>query len=81
MRNWPRQAYHHHIGGVAILDCLIKDDGFLTCVTRAENPTGEGFGEAAVAISRSFRSSPQNADGQATAGGRIVVPITFRFAN
>jgi protein TonB len=80
MRNWPRHALHNHINGIALLDCLIGADGTPTCVVRAENPANEGFGQAAVAISRSFKMAPQDADGRATAGSRIVVPITFRSA-
>jgi protein TonB len=45
----------------------------------SEDPTGWGFGEAALRISRNFRAAAQTNDGRPTSGGRTRVPISFRL--
>jgi protein TonB len=43
-------------------------------------PQGEGFGEAALALTPLFRMKPMSRDGQPVAGGIVRVPIAFRSA-
>jgi protein TonB len=59
---------------------LVSPDGRISCSVINEDPSGWGFGEAAMRISRSFRMAAQTADGRPTNGGRIRVPISFRLA-
>jgi protein TonB len=76
-RYYPEHARRRGLGGRAILDCLVIDGGTLTCTVAAEDPPGEGFGEAALSVSHAFRMSPTTTDGRSTIGGRMRVPITF----
>ena len=66
--------------GRVTLDCIVDGDGRISCTVVSEDPTGWGFGEAAMRISRNFRAAAQTSDGRPTSGGRTRVPITFRLA-
>ncbi|KAK0340529.1 hypothetical protein LTR94_030143 [Friedmanniomyces endolithicus] len=66
------------IGGVAELSCLVRVDGSLTgCSVTSETPGNQGFGRAAVSLSRYFRLSPRTVDGQAVDGARVTMAIRF----
>jgi hypothetical protein len=59
--------------------CTIRADRRIDCVADTEEPAGQGFGEAAVEVSRSFRLAPEYLGQPGYApGDRIRVPITFR---
>jgi protein TonB len=62
-----------------VLDCVVGADGRIGCSVTSEDPSGWGFGEAAIRISRHFRMSPRLVDGSPTEGGRVRVPINFRL--
>lgn len=78
-RYYPTRAMDRQQEGRVVLDCLVDAGGRISCSVSSEDPSGWGFGEAAVRISRSFRMAAQTSSGQATSGGRIRVPITFRL--
>lgn len=78
-RYYPSRAMEREQEGRVILDCLVSADGRIACSVISENPTGWGFGEAAVRISRNFRAAAQTSDGRPTSGGRTRVPITFQL--
>ena len=60
------------------LDCLVQPGGKLNdCKVQSEQPTGEGFGTAAVNMSQYFQVTSWTADGLPTVGGRIRVPIRY----
>ena len=60
------------------LRCRVDASGALTdCSVTDETPTGEGFGEAALAMSPLFHMRPMTRDGVPVAGGRINIPIRF----
>ena len=47
-------------GGSARLDCDVRQDGSLTdCRVSEENPSGMGFGDAALSVAHLFRLAPQ----------------------
>ena len=49
------------------------------CSVASESPSGAGFGQAAMQMARLFKMSPKTVDGEATEGGSVRVPITFRL--
>ncbi len=75
---YPRAAQRQGIGGQVALNCLIGVDYAAECVVASETPTGMGFGDAALRVSRSFRAQPALADGSASIGARAALRITFR---
>ncbi|RSB42440.1 MULTISPECIES: TonB family protein [Brevundimonas] len=78
MRAYPSAAEARGIGGVAELSCLVRVDGSLTgCSVTSETPGNQGFGRAAVSLSRYFRLSPRTVDGQAVDGARVTMAIRF----
>jgi protein TonB len=78
-RYYPSRAMEREQEGRVVLDCLVSADGRIACTVISEDPTGWGFGDAAIRISRNFRAAAQTADGRPTSGGRTRVPITFRL--
>lgn len=80
-RYWPLRAYALELEGDVSLDCLVSAEGRLDCAIVSEDPTGFGFGEAALRISRSFRMALMTLDGVPAAGGRYRMRIPFRFAD
>lgn len=63
---------------MAELSCLVRVDGSLTgCSVTSETPGDQGFGRAAVSLSRYFRLSPRTVDGQAVDGARVTMAIRF----
>ena len=79
-RFYPRRAMEREQEGHVTLDCLVDASGRITCTVVSEDPSGWGFGDAALQISRRFRMAAQTADGRATSGGRVRVPLTFRLS-
>lgn len=79
-RRYPPEARRAGVNGRAVLDCLVATNGRIACTVVSEEPTGHGFGEAALLISRNFRMAPSTRDGRPTAGGRIRLPIRFAIA-
>jgi hypothetical protein len=77
---YPPAALHQGVSGLVNLHCLVQLDTTAQCSVVNEAPSGWGFSEAALAISRSFRMSPATVGGRPVEGGRVNVPIRFRFA-
>ena len=78
-RYYPPRALEREQEGRVMLDCLVDAGGRISCTVISEDPTGWGFGEAALRISRNFRAAAQTSDGRPTSGGRTRVPISFRL--
>ena len=75
---FPRVAQLLAISGHTLMRCEVATDGALVnCLVTQEQPTGLGFGDAALKISQFFRMRPMSVDGAPVAGGRINIPITF----
>ncbi len=78
MRAYPSAAEARGVSGMAELSCLVRVDGGLTgCAVTSETPGGQGFGRAAMSLSRYFRLSPRTVDGQAVDGARVTMAIRF----
>lgn len=78
-RYYPQRALDREQEGRVVLDCLVDANGRISCTVASEDPSGWGFGEAALRISRNFRAAAQTSDGRPTSGGRTRVPISFRL--
>lgn len=79
-RYYPERALERGQEGRVNLACIVAADGRIACTVTSEDPSGWGFGEAALRISRHFRMAPATRDGAATSGGRVNVPIRFNVA-
>jgi protein TonB len=56
---YPKAAAEKRLEGRATLKCGVNADGFLKdCASIAEEPAGQGFGAAALAIAPKFQMSP-----------------------
>jgi TonB family protein len=75
--NYPSQAADQAVEGFATIECFVRLDNRLDCSVTAEGPASWGFGDAALAISRTFRVGPARVDGVAVEGGRIRRTIRF----
>lgn len=75
---YPASAAMRGVAGRAVLSCTVNAAGLLfDCTAVEESPPGEGFGEAAVRMSRLFRMRPTTKDGQSVDGGKIRIPLQF----
>ncbi|MDR6626144.1 hypothetical protein [Caulobacter segnis] len=69
----PREA-------VALLNCLVKNDGRLTgCTVQNETPSELGVGQAALAMASQFQVDLLGPDGKSRAGSYIQVPVRIRI--
>ncbi|WP_293380388.1 TonB family protein [Phenylobacterium sp.] len=76
--SYPRAALAANIDGRASIRCEVSNaGGLIKCRVTTEYPTGQGFGDAALAMSAKFKMKPRTRDGAAVAGGVVDIPITF----
>lgn len=78
--NYPQRALNAEISGDAVVDCAVTTEGTVVdCRIVSEAPSGEGFGEAAIRLSKTFRMAPQTREGVSVAGARVAIPMAFRL--
>jgi TonB family protein len=73
---YPVRAAREGLGGKAKIHCFVASDGKLTdCSVVNEDPVGEGFGAAALALAPQFQMTRPPNDFKAPA--EITIPIVF----
>ena len=78
---YPAAAMKANVGTArVVIACDVVENGRLAgCTTQREEPSGLGFGEAALALAGSFQAKPWTAEGLPTVGGRVRIPIRYDF--
>ena len=77
--NYPQRALRERVMARVTLDCLVGEDGRLTCTVLSDDHPEYGFDEATLALARSFRMAAQTRDGAPTAGRRVHVRIRWNI--
>lgn len=73
---YPRAAAMRNIGGKATLECEVGPEGLLrSCKVLSESPQNEGFGQAALTLSKQFRMIPP--EGPLTTTPTVTIPVNF----
>ncbi len=78
---YPVVAQALNISGRAEVNCAVTVQGDVdACTVANEFPLGQGFGQAALALTPYFKMKPQMVDGQPVGGARVNIPIHFVLA-
>lgn len=77
MRAYPDRALEAGVGGSAMLNCLVQQNGRVAdCRLTSETPGNYAFGRAAQSLTRHFQISPRTVNGAAE-GSRVNIAIRF----
>jgi TonB family protein len=60
------------------LVCMVQAGGSLDgCAVDREEPAGQGFGQAVLALAPKFKVEPWSAEGMPTVGAKVRVPVRY----
>jgi protein TonB len=77
---YPERASRLNVNGRAEISCTVTAKGTLTdCSAVSEDPSDQGFGEAAMKMSHLFKMRPKTRDGAPVDGGTVRIPIRFEM--
>lgn len=75
---YPSPARRQGVKGMAVLACAVTADTRVrACHVLAERPPWEGFGTAALAMTKLFRIRPTLVDGKVYEKARVAIPVYF----
>ena len=77
---YPAYALERGREGEAQLSCMVQERGNLKCERVSETPARQGFGTAAMQVSRTLRHAPTRADGSNAIGTPVNLRVMFRMA-
>jgi hypothetical protein len=75
---YPPRALDNQIQGGAVIECVVMTTGKLAeCHVYDEQPTGYGFGQAALDLAGDFVLKPRLIDGEAVGGAPVRIGVAF----
>lgn len=75
---YPPRALDNQIQGGAVIECVVMISGKLAeCHVYDEQPTGYGFGQAALDLAGDFQLKPRLIDGEAVGGAPVRIGVAF----
>jgi protein TonB len=78
-QRYPARARRAGRRGAAQIECIVGAEGGLSaCAVISEQPSGQGFGQAALKLAPRYQAAPRSAAGWPVAGYRVRVPVEWR---
>jgi outer membrane biosynthesis protein TonB len=75
---YPPRALDNQIQGGAVIECVVMTTGKLAeCHVYDEQPTGYGFGQAALDLAADFLLKPRLIDGEVVGGAPVRIGVAF----
>jgi protein TonB len=79
-RYYPDRASRMGVDGKATISCTVNSRGLLeNCSIVSEDPGDQGFGDAAIKMSKLFKMRPMSKDGAPVDGGTVRIPLRFQL--